>query len=136
MRPSRFTPVTELVNMLDVEMEIREVRSLSPEGCYGDIITLAPYERIEISARLFHQRCIDSSRSSLLKIFIGDHQTNRVLKPYQFIAYSRIVFSRDHQNPQLIFIRGLRSSFLYRFKGLRFLVGKKNYNGMPEEEIH
>ncbi|KAL7166107.1 hypothetical protein ACSBR2_036894 [Camellia fascicularis] len=48
-----FTIVTELINLSDVEMEIREKLSQSPEGCYGEIITLAPDERREISAIMF-----------------------------------------------------------------------------------
>ncbi|CAL5359039.1 unnamed protein product [Camellia sinensis] len=114
-----FTIVTELINMSGVEMEIREKRSQSPEGCYGEIITLDPYERREISARKFQQTCSDSLRSSLLKIFVGNHDTNLVLKPYHFIDYSRIEFRRGtDQNAEQIFIRGVRdtSSFLYRFK--------------------
>ncbi|KAL7166289.1 hypothetical protein ACSBR2_037045 [Camellia fascicularis] len=114
-----FTIVTELINLFGVEMEIREKRSQSPKGCYGKIIMLAPDERREISARMFQQTCTDSLRSSLLKIFMGNHDTNLVLKPYNFINYSRIEFKRGtDQNAEQIFIRGVRdtSSFLYRFK--------------------
>ncbi|KAL7187510.1 hypothetical protein ACSBR1_037568 [Camellia fascicularis] len=128
-----FTMVTELINLSGVEVEIREKRSQFPEGCYGEIIKLTPDKRREISARKFQQPCTDSSRSSLLKIFVGNHDTNLVLMPYDFINYSRIEFGRGtDQNVEQIFMRGVRdtSSFLYR--GLRFLVGRNSFEGEPE----
>ncbi|GMQ03133.1 hypothetical protein CsSME_00049054 [Camellia sinensis var. sinensis] len=114
-----FTIVTELINLSDVEMEIREKLSQSPEGCYGEIITL--------------QTCTDSLISSLLKIFVGNHDNNLVLKPYNFIDYSRIEFKRGtDQNAKQIFIRGVRDTFSFLYKGLCFLVGRNNFNGEPE----
>ncbi|KAI7988525.1 hypothetical protein LOK49_LG13G02487 [Camellia lanceoleosa] len=133
--PSPFTVVTELVNMVNLETEIREFRSQAPEGCYGEIIKLGPNQRKEASSRKFYQRAADSFRPSVLKIFVGGRDTGRVLTPHHFIYYSKIVFQLDGNEELIITAVRDASFFLYRLKGLRFLMGRNNCEGMPEEEI-
>ncbi|KAI7988287.1 hypothetical protein LOK49_LG13G02486 [Camellia lanceoleosa] len=133
--PSPFTLVTELLNMVDVETEIREFRSQAPEGCYGKIIKLGPNQRKEANSRKFYQRAADSLSSSGLKIFVGGQDTGRVLMPHDFIRYSKIVFRRDGNEKLIITAIRDTSFFLYRLKGFRFLMGRNNCEGMPEEEI-
>ncbi|CAL5440419.1 unnamed protein product [Camellia sinensis] len=127
--PSPFTLVTELVNMVDEETEIREFRSHAPEGCYGEIIKLGPNQRKEASSRKFYQREADSFRSSALKIFVGGRDTGRVLTPHHFICYSKIVFQLDGNEELIITAVRDASFFLYRLKGLAFSYGKEQLRG-------
>lgn len=134
--PLPLTVVTELVNMAGVEIVIREHRSTAPEGQYGDTITLASNQHREISATKINRRCVESLRSSVLKIFVGVVDTGRILKPCDLVDYSRIVF-KWHENGNLLII-GLRDTTpcpMHRVNGLRFLMGRNNYQDMAEEEI-
>ncbi|CAL5440399.1 unnamed protein product [Camellia sinensis] len=133
--PLPLTVVTKLENRAGAEIVIREYRSTAPEGQYGDTITLASNQDREISATKINRRCVESLRSSVLKIFVGGDDTGRILKPCDLVDYSRILFKHENGNLLIIGLRDTSPCPMHRINGLRFLMGRNNYQDMAEEEI-
>lgn len=88
--------ITVVVNRSkNVVVELKESRRFAPDGIYSYKIKLPPSGHKNIPATFFHQRAVDSSRPTIVKIFVDGVYSNVALTPQDFIHCICIIVGVD-----------------------------------------